>query len=73
MARDAFEREGRVVGVKVAGGIRRVEDALGYLEIALDVLGRDWLTPQRFRIGASSVLDALAAERRAAGAGRRDA
>jgi deoxyribose-phosphate aldolase len=68
---DAFEREGRVVGVKVAGGIRRVEDALGYLEIALDVLGRDWLTPQRFRIGASSVLDALVAQRPAAGAERR--
>lgn len=65
VARDAFERDGRIVGVKVAGGIRRVDDALGYLEIALDVLGPDWLTPQRFRIGASSLLDALVAERRA--------
>jgi deoxyribose-phosphate aldolase len=68
VARDAFDREGRVVGVKVAGGIRRVEDALGYLVIARDVLGPDWLTPQRFRIGASSLLDALIAERRAGGA-----
>ncbi len=68
MAREAFRREGRVVGIKVAGGVRRVDDALGYLEIAREVLGPDWLTPQRFRIGASSLLDALVAERRARGA-----
>jgi deoxyribose-phosphate aldolase len=66
VVRDASERDGRIVGVKVAGGIRRVDDAVGYLEIAREVLGADWLTPQRFRIGASSLLDALVAERRAA-------
>ena len=64
VAREAFQREGRIVGIKVAGGVRRVEDALGYLETVRDVLGPDWLTPQRFRIGASSLLDALVAERR---------
>ena len=68
VAREAFRREGRVVGIKVAGGIRRVDDALGYLDIAREVLGPDWLTPQRFRIGASSLLDALVAERRGRGA-----
>jgi deoxyribose-phosphate aldolase len=68
VAAEAFRREGRVVGIKVAGGVRRVDDALGYLEIAREVLGPDWLTPQRFRIGASSLLDALVAARRAQGA-----
>jgi deoxyribose-phosphate aldolase len=68
VAREAFQREGRIVGVKVAGGVRRVEDALGYLETVRGVLGPDWLTPQRFRIGASSLLDALVAERRVGGA-----
>jgi deoxyribose-phosphate aldolase len=72
VAHDAFERDGRAVGVKVAGGIRRVEDALGYLEIAQGVLGRGWLTPQRFRIGASSVLEALVKERRDAAPERRE-
>jgi deoxyribose-phosphate aldolase len=68
VAGEAFRREGRLVGIKVAGGVRRVDDALGYLEIAREVLGPDWLTPQRFRIGASSLLDALVAEQRARGA-----
>ena len=58
-AREAFERDGRAVGIKVAGGIRGVEDALEYVELARDVLGAGWLRPERLRIGASSLLDSL--------------
>ena len=47
---------GRPVGIKVAGGVRTAADALGYLAIVRSVLGDDWLTPERLRFGASSLL-----------------
>jgi deoxyribose-phosphate aldolase len=62
--REAFTASRRAVGVKVAGGIRSVEQALGYIEIAREVLGEEWLDPERFRIGASSLLSALVTARR---------
>jgi deoxyribose-phosphate aldolase len=49
------------VGLKVSGGIRRVADARPYLEQCAAVLGSDALQPQRFRIGASSLLDDIEA------------
>ena len=59
----AFAAEtGRAVGLKVAGGVRTADDALGYLAVVRAVLGDDWLTPDRFRFGASSLLDALLTE-----------
>jgi deoxyribose-phosphate aldolase len=48
-------------GFKASGGVRSAEDADGYLAIAADLLGPDWATPETFRIGASSLLDALLA------------
>lgn len=50
--------EGRV-GVKVAGGVRTAADAAAYLHLADTFLGRDAVTPARFRLGASSLLDDL--------------
>ena len=47
---------GRPVGIKVAGGVRTAADALEYLAIVGDLLGEDWLTPDRLRFGASSLL-----------------
>jgi len=48
------------VGFKPAGGIRSVKDALIYMQIAEQKLGSQWLTPEHFRLGASSLLqDAL--------------
>ena len=48
---------GRAVGIKVAGGIRSAVDAGRYVEIVDGTLGAEWLRPERFRIGASSLLD----------------
>ena len=47
---------GAPVGLKVAGGVRTADDALEYLDIVRSVLGTGWLTPDRLRFGASSLL-----------------
>ena len=47
---------GRPVGIKVAGGVRTADDALEYVDIVRSVLGAEWLTPERLRFGASSLL-----------------
>ena len=49
------EKTGRQVGFKAAGGISTAEDALLYYTIAEQVLGEEWLSPERFRIGASGL------------------
>ena len=46
---------GNTVGVKVSGGIRTAEEAIRYYTIAEDVLGKEWLNKDLFRIGASSL------------------
>ena len=48
------------VGIKVAGGIRKADQALGFYELVRKTLGDDKLDPNLFRIGASSLLDDLA-------------
>jgi deoxyribose-phosphate aldolase len=57
--RDFEDYGGRAVGLKVAGGIRTAKDAIRYLVIVHETLGDAWLTPDRFRIGASSLLNDL--------------
>jgi len=57
--RDFARRTGEQRGLKVAGGIRTTKSALAYLVIVKETLGDAWLTPERFRIGASSLLDDL--------------
>ncbi len=60
-----FERAaGRRVGVKVAGGIRTAKDAIRYLVLVNETAGQAWLTPDLFRIGASSLLNDLLMQRR---------
>jgi deoxyribose-phosphate aldolase len=54
---------GRRVGVKVAGGIRTAKDAIRYLVLVNEVAGPAWLTPQLFRIGASTLLNDLLMQR----------
>lgn len=55
----AIKESGRKVGIKAAGGIRTVEDALLYRNIVFKVLGHAWMTPKLFRIGASSLASNL--------------
>ncbi len=57
--RDYVELTGRAVGLKVAGGIRSAKEAIRYLVVMNETLGAEWLTPDRFRIGASSLLNDL--------------
>ncbi len=57
--REHHARTGRVVGVKAAGGVRTSKQALHLLVLVKETLGDDWLTPDRFRIGASSLLNDL--------------
>ena len=45
------------VGIKVAGGIRDAKDAIRYLVLIKEEMGNEWLTPDLFRFGASSLLD----------------
>ncbi len=55
-----FERAtGRAVGMKPAGGIRTAKEAIQYLVVLYETLGPRWMTPERFRFGASSLLNDL--------------
>jgi deoxyribose-phosphate aldolase len=54
--RDYFELTGRRVGFKPAGGISTTKSALGMLTLIREELGTEWLVPELFRIGASSLL-----------------
>ncbi|MGE9268090.1 MAG: deoxyribose-phosphate aldolase [Verrucomicrobiales bacterium] len=56
---DYYERTGRMVGMKPAGGISQAKLALQYLVMVREVLGAAWLTPERFRFGASSLTNDL--------------
>ncbi len=47
------------IGVKVAGGIKTTEDAIKYYTIIKSILGKEWLCPELFRIGASDLADDL--------------
>ncbi len=57
--RDHFNATGVRIGVKPAGGIRKAKAALHLLVMVRETVGQEWLTPNLFRIGASSLLDDL--------------
>lgn len=61
--RDFRAATGRMVGVKPAGGIRTSKDAIKYLVTVNEVAGPDWLDPDWFRFGASSLLNELLMQR----------
>ena len=54
--REYQERTGYKIGYKPAGGISKAKDALVYLSMMKEELGDDWLQPDLFRFGASSLL-----------------
>jgi deoxyribose-phosphate aldolase len=61
--RDFRAQTGRQVGVKPAGGIRTTKDAIKYLVLINETVGDDWLDPDWFRFGASSLLNDLLMQR----------
>jgi deoxyribose-phosphate aldolase len=56
-ARDFHAETGRRVGIKVAGGVRASKGAIQYLVLVQETLGPTWMSPELFRIGASSLLN----------------
>jgi deoxyribose-phosphate aldolase len=55
--RDVFAETGRKIGMKPAGGIRTAKNAVQYLVQVHETLGPEWLTPDLYRIGASSLVN----------------
>ncbi len=68
--RDFRVTRGRQVGVKPAGGIRTAKDAVRYLVLVNETAGEDWLDPDWFRFGASSLLNDLLMQRTKLATGR---
>jgi len=61
--RDFREQTGQMVGVKPAGGIKNTKDAIKYLVMVNEIAGDDWLDPDWFRFGASTLLNDLLMQR----------
>jgi len=55
--RDVYAETGRRVGFKAAGGIRQAKQAVQHLVLVHETLGPEWLTPDLYRLGASSLLN----------------
>src|ERR671934_452364 len=55
--RDVYDETGRMIGMKPAGGIRHAKQAVQYLVQLFETLGPDWLSPELYRLGASSLLN----------------
>ena len=55
--RDVYEETGRMVGMKPAGGIRNAKQAVQHLVLVHETVGPEWLTPDLYRLGASSLLN----------------
>jgi len=60
--RDYYNRTGRKIGIKPAGGISDTQTALLYYHIVKEILGEEWLNSERFRIGASRLANRILAE-----------
>ncbi|KAH8415765.1 hypothetical protein KR222_000429, partial [Zaprionus bogoriensis] len=55
--KEFVRRTGRIVGLKPAGGVRTVRDAIAWMTLVRETLGLHWLQPSLFRFGASGLLD----------------
>lgn len=56
---ERYAAQGKVIGIKPAGGISTVEGAIPYFKLVYQILGEQWINKERFRIGASRLADAL--------------
>lgn len=54
---DFYQRTGKKIGMKPAGGVRTAKQAIQYLCMVQETLGPDWMTPQLFRFGASNLVN----------------
>ena len=61
--RDFADQTGTRIGVKAAGGIKTSKDAIRYLVMVNETVGEDWLNPDMFRFGASTLLNDLLMQR----------
>jgi deoxyribose-phosphate aldolase len=61
-AKEFFSKTGKKIGIKPAGGIKTGKQATEFMAIVEAVLGNEWMTPDLFRIGASSLANNLLAE-----------
>ena len=68
--RDVQDETGRTIGMKPAGGIREAKQAVQYLVQLYETLGPDWLTPDLYRLGASSLLNDILMQLRKERTGR---
>jgi len=68
--RDFHEQTGRMIGLKLAGGIRTAKQAWQHEVIVGETLGSDWLTPEWLRLGASSLLNDVLMQLRMQATGR---
>jgi deoxyribose-phosphate aldolase len=57
--REYHRKSGKKIGIKPAGGISEPEKALNYYWLVHEVLGKEWLKPELFRIGASRLADRI--------------
>jgi len=60
--KDYYSMTGIKIGIKAAGGIRTTKEAIEYFMLVKEILGNEWLNPDLFRIGASSLLNDLISE-----------
>jgi len=60
--RDYYNRTGKKIGIKPAGGISDTRTALLYFHIVKEILGEEWLNSERFRIGASRLANRILGE-----------
>ncbi|MEA3460478.1 MAG: deoxyribose-phosphate aldolase, partial [Bacteroidota bacterium] len=60
--RDYYNRTGKKIGIKPAGGISDTRTALLYYHIVKEILGDEWLNRERFRIGASRLANRILGE-----------
>src|SRR5210317_229463 len=58
---EVIRDSGKAVGFKPSGGVRTTEAAAEYIELANEVMGEGWVTPETFRIGSARLLDDLLA------------
>ncbi|MFM8944294.1 MAG: deoxyribose-phosphate aldolase [Actinomycetota bacterium] len=69
-AREFHRATGRRIGIKIAGGVRASKTAIAYLVLLRETLGEAWMHPDRFRIGASTLLNDVLQQRAKERSGR---